>query len=143
VGNKLRGANKVPQRVLQPLTLKHNSSAESGYYNILCADGNFRHCKQALAAWVADCPEYSDLNDLEQHVCFWWKCLKNELGNYVHLHKQYPRRNHNLYRTLGDAHSKGVDAELLLCYVHQIFNLFRPFPSIVRDLPKPDLLHTM
>jgi len=63
--------NKVLRRVLHPLTFKQNPSAESGYYNVLCADGNFRHCKAVLAAWLAHCPEYSDLHHLERHVCFW------------------------------------------------------------------------
>ena len=35
--------NDVLRWVLQPLTFKHNSSAEGVYYNILCADGNFGH----------------------------------------------------------------------------------------------------
>ena len=54
--------NKVLQRVLQPLPFEQNPSAKSGYYNVLCADGNFRHCKPVLAAWLADCPEYSNLH---------------------------------------------------------------------------------
>jgi len=60
--------NEVLWRVLQPLTFKQNPNAESRYYNILCADGNFRCCKPVLAAWLADCPEYSDLHHLERHV---------------------------------------------------------------------------
>jgi len=71
--------NEVLRRVLHPLTFKHNPSAESGHYNVLCADGNSRRCKPVLAAWLADCPEYSNLHDLERHVCFWCKCSKNEL----------------------------------------------------------------
>ena len=35
--------NEVLRRLLQPLTFKQNPSARSGYYNVLCADGNFRH----------------------------------------------------------------------------------------------------
>jgi len=31
-------------RLLQPLIFEQNLCAERGYYNILCADGNFRHC---------------------------------------------------------------------------------------------------
>ena len=31
--------------VLQPLTVKDNTSTESGQYNVLCADGNYRRCK--------------------------------------------------------------------------------------------------
>jgi hypothetical protein len=34
--------NKVLQQVLHSLTVKHNPSAESGYYNLPYADGNFR-----------------------------------------------------------------------------------------------------
>jgi hypothetical protein len=61
---------EVFRRSLQPLTFTYNPSAKSGYYNILCEDGNFRHCKPVLPAWLADCPEYSDLHHLERHVCF-------------------------------------------------------------------------
>jgi len=75
--------NEVLLRVLQPLTFKQNPSAESGYYNVLCADGNFRRCKPVLAAWPAECPEYSDLHHHERHVCLWCECPKNELGDYV------------------------------------------------------------
>jgi len=46
--------NKVFRWVLQPLLLKQNPSAKSGYYNVLCADGNFRRCKPVLAAGLAD-----------------------------------------------------------------------------------------
>jgi len=37
--------NEVLQWVHQPLTLKQNPKAESGYYNVLRADGNFKCCK--------------------------------------------------------------------------------------------------
>ena len=82
--------NKVVQRLLQPLTFKQNPGAESGYYNVLCPDGNFRHCKPVLAAWFADCPKYSDLHHLKCHVCFWCNCPKNELGDYIPPDKQHP-----------------------------------------------------
>jgi len=75
--------NEVLRRVLQPLTFKQNPSAKSGYYNVLCADGNLRSCKPVLALWLADCPEYSDLHHLQRHVCFSCECPKNELGDYV------------------------------------------------------------
>jgi hypothetical protein len=42
--------NEVLQRVLKPLTCRQNRNAENGYFNIRCADGNFRRCKQVLAA---------------------------------------------------------------------------------------------
>jgi len=135
--------NEVLRRILQPLTFKQNPSAESGYYNVLCADGNFRRCKPVLAAWLADCPEYSDLHHLERHVCFWCECPKNELGDYVPTDKQHPRGDHNLYQMLSDANTKAADAELSSRQVHRGFNVFRHIPCIVSDLPKPDLLHTM
>jgi len=75
--------NKVLRRILHPLTFKQNRSTESGYYNVLCADGNFRRCKPVLAAWLADWPEYSDLHHLERHVYFWCEWTKYELGDYV------------------------------------------------------------
>jgi hypothetical protein len=87
---------EVLRRPLQPLTFKQNPSPGSGYFNVLCADGNFRRCKPVFAAWLADCLEYSDLHHLEQHVCFWCKCPKNELGDYVHPDKEHPRLDHNL-----------------------------------------------
>jgi len=49
--------NKVLWCGLQPLTIKLNPSAGSGYYNNLFADGTFRHCKPVLAGWLADCTE--------------------------------------------------------------------------------------
>jgi hypothetical protein len=110
--------NEVLQRELQPLTFKQNPSAKSGYYNVLCAHGNFRHCKPVLVAWLADCPDYSDLHDLERHVCFWCECPKNQLGDYVPPDKQHPRQDHNLYRTLSDANTKAADAELSSRHVH-------------------------
>jgi hypothetical protein len=63
--------NDVLWRLLQRLTVKHNPGAESGYYNVLCADGNFSRCKPVLVAWLPDCPGYTDLHHLERHVRFW------------------------------------------------------------------------
>jgi len=110
--------NEVLRRVLQPLTFQQNPSAESGYDKVLCAAGKFTHCKPVLAAWLADCPEYSDLHHLEWHVCFWCESPKDELGDYVAPDKQHPRRDHNLYGTLGDANTMAADAELLSRHVH-------------------------
>jgi len=42
--------NEVLRRVLHYLTMKQNPSAESGYYNVLCVDGNFSRWKPVLAA---------------------------------------------------------------------------------------------
>jgi len=135
--------NEVLRRIPQPFTFKQNPSTESGYYNVLCADGNFRHCKPVLAAWLADCPEYSDLHHLECHVCYWCECPKNKLGDYVHPDKQHRRRDHNLYRTLRDANTKAADDELSSRHVHRGFKVFQHMPCIVSDLPKPNLLHTL
>ena len=57
--------------------------------------------------------------------------------------KQHPRRDHNLYRTLWDANTKAADAKLSSRHVHRGFNVFRPIPCIVCDLPKPNLFHTI
>ena len=135
--------NDVLQPVLQTLTHKQNPSAESGDYNVLCADGNFRRRKPVLAALFADCPEYSNLHHLEQHVCFWCECLRNELGDFVPRAKQPPQQNQNLYRTVTDDNSKAANAKLSSYNVHRAFNLFGHIPSIVTKLSKPDLLHTM
>jgi hypothetical protein len=62
--------NEVLRRVLQQLSFQQHRSAESGYYNLLCADGNFRRCNPVLSTSLADCTEYSDLDHLERHVCF-------------------------------------------------------------------------
>jgi hypothetical protein len=110
--------NEVLRRLLQPLTIKLNPSAESGYYNVLCADGNFRRCKPVPAAWLADYPEFSDLHQLEQHVSFWCECPKNELGDYVPSNEHYPRQDHNLYRMLCDVNTKAANAKLSLPMVH-------------------------
>jgi hypothetical protein len=130
--------HEVLQQVLQPLIFKQNRNAESRYYNVLCADGNFRRCKPVLAAWLADCSEYCDQHHLQRHVCFWYECPKNELGDYVPSNMQHPQRYPNLYQTLSDANTKAADAELSSRHVHQGFNVFRHIPSI-----RSDLLHTM
>ena len=135
--------NEVIRQVLQRLTFKHHPSAESGYFNVFCADCNFRCCKPVLAALLADCPEYSDLHHLERHVCFWCECPKNELGDYVHPDKQHPQWDYNLYRTLSEANCKAADAKPSSPHDHREFNVFRHIPCIVSNLPKPDLLHTM
>jgi hypothetical protein len=109
---------QVSQRVLQPLTFKHNPGAKKGYYNILCADGNFRHWKPDLAAQLADYPENSKLHHRKRHVWFLCKCPKNEFGDYVPPDKQHPRQDHNLYCTRGDANTSVGNDELSSCHVY-------------------------
>jgi len=135
--------NDVLLRVLHHLNFKQNPSAESGYCKVLCADSNFRPCKRFLAAWLADCPRYSDLHHLERHVCFWCECPKNRYGDYIPPDKQHPRRDHNLYRTLSDFNTMAADAKLSSRHVHRGFNLFWHSPHIVNNLPKPVLLYSM
>jgi len=135
--------HKVLRRGHQPLIFNTNLDAKGRNYNLLCADGNFRHCNPVLAAWLADCPEYSHLHHLERHVCFSWECPKNELGDYVPPDKQHPRQDHNLYQRLRNANTKAANAQILSRHVHQGFNVFRHIPSIVSNLPKPKLIHTM
>ena len=134
--------NEVLRRVLHRFTFEQNPTTESGHYNVLCADGNFWRCKPVLAAWLADCPEYSDIHYLQRHVCCWCQCPTNELGDHVPPDKQHPWRDHNIYRTLCYANVKAADAELSSRHVHPGFNVFQKIPCIVSDLPKPDLLHT-
>jgi len=110
--------NEVLQRVLRPLTCIQNVNAEIGYYNVLGSDGNFRHCKPAVVAWLAEYPEYSNRHHLKRLACFLCKCPKKELGDYVPSDKQYPRSDHNLYGTLSDANTKADDAERSLRHVH-------------------------
>jgi len=57
--------NDVLLWVLQPLTCIQYPRAKSGYYIVLCADGNFRSCNPGLTAWLADCTEYSTLHHLK------------------------------------------------------------------------------
>ena len=82
--------NKVLRRLLQPMTFIQNLCAGSGYYNVLCADGDFRRAKLVLAAWLAECPEYGDLHHVERHFCFWCECRKNELGDYIYPDLEQP-----------------------------------------------------
>jgi hypothetical protein len=56
--------NEVLRPVPHPLTFEQNASADSRYYNVFRADGNFRCCKPVLVAWLADCLQYSDLHHL-------------------------------------------------------------------------------
>jgi len=135
--------NEVFWRVLQPLTFKQHPSAGSGYYNVLCADGNFRHCKPVIAATLAECPEYRNPHHLERHVYFRCECPRNELGDHVTPDAQHPRRDHNLYTMLSYAKTKAADADRSSCHVHRRFNVFRHIPCIVSDLPTPNILDTM
>jgi hypothetical protein len=48
--------NGILRPVLQPLTFRQYSSSKTRWLHILCADGNFRHCKSAFAVWLQNCP---------------------------------------------------------------------------------------
>jgi len=60
--------NEELRQELQSLSFKQNPGSESRYYNVLSADGNFRRRKPVVEAWLADCPDYSDLHHLKRHV---------------------------------------------------------------------------
>jgi hypothetical protein len=105
--------NKVLWWVLQLLAFKQNPSTKYGYYNVLCADGNLRRSKLVLAAWRPDYPKQSDLHQLEQHVCLWCECLKNDHWENLPPHKQHRLGDRNQYRILSDANPNAANAELL------------------------------
>jgi len=135
--------NEALQLLLLPRNFKWNPRAGRGYYNVVCADGNCRHRKLVLAAWLADCLEYSDLYHLEQHVYFWCGCPKNKVEDDLRPDKQHPWRDHNLYKTLSNGNTKAADAKLPSRHVHREFNVFWHIPCILSDLIKPKLLHTI
>jgi len=111
--------NEVLQQVFQRLSIKQIPSAESQYYNVLFADGNFRHWKLVFAASLADGHEYSDLHLLKWHVSVWCECPKNDLGDYVPPDMQHLRRDDNLYRTLSNTNPTAADAEQSSHHIHQ------------------------
>ena len=135
--------NEVLRRVLPPGTTRLNPSAESGSYNVLCTEGNFRHFNQVLAAWLADYPEYCNVHYLKRHVCVWCECPKNKLRDYVPSDKRHPRQDHNLCRILSDANPKATDAKVSSPHGLRGLNGFCHIPCIVSDFLKPDLLCTM
>ena len=135
--------NAVLQRVPQPFTLEQYPSAKSRNYNLPCADCNFRHYTPVLAAWLAYCLQYSDLQHLEWYVCCWCECSETKLGDYMPPGKQHLRRDHNIYRTLPNTTTKAANAKLLLLHVQHGFNASRHISNTVSNLPKPDLLHTI
>jgi hypothetical protein len=114
---------EVLRRVLLPLTFTQNPSSKSGCYNVLCADGNFRHSKPVIAAWHEECPGYCNLHHLEWHICVWCECPKNELADNVPPDKEHPQRDHNNYRMLSDANTKAADGQLSLHHILQGFNM--------------------
>jgi hypothetical protein len=135
--------NKVLRRELQPCSFKHNPNTKSGYYNVPCADGNFRCWKPIIAAWFADGPKYSELHHFDRHECFLWECAMIKYGDFVPYDKQYPRWDHNLFRTITKANTRAADAELSSCHVRQGFNVCRHFLYIVSNVPMPDHLEKM
>jgi hypothetical protein len=79
--------DEMIRRVLQPFTCIQHPSTNSGYYNVLCADGNFRRCIPHLSAGLPDCPDYSYLHHLKREVCFCCEGHLNELGDHHHSDK--------------------------------------------------------
>jgi hypothetical protein len=110
--------NEVLQRALRLLTFKHNPSTKSGHCNVHCEDGNFRRFKPVSVASLAHSTGDRDRYHLERHVCFRCEYPKNQLGDYVPLHKRHLWRDYNLYRTLRDANTRAANAVLSLRHVH-------------------------
>jgi len=135
--------NEVLWRVVQPLTNQLIPCSEGEHDNVLCADGNSRHCNPEIAAPLADCTKYSTLQQLERHVFWWCECPKNALGDNIPPDKQHPQRDHHSYGMFNDANTNAGDAELSPHHVHQWLNVFRHIPYIVSDLLKSDLPHTL
>jgi hypothetical protein len=104
--------NEILRRVQQHLTITQYRCTKRGYYSFLCWDGNCRRCKPVLAAWLPDCPRYSDLPHLEWHVSFWCTCSQKKLGDYISPDEQHPQWDHTQYQTLSNAKTESVDAEL-------------------------------
>jgi len=98
------------------------------------------HSKSHLAARLTDCPENSDLGQLKQHECFWCKCPKNELGDYVAPDKQYHQRDRNLYWIQIDVNTMGADPELSSRHVPRGFNVFGHIPCIASSFAKADVI---
>jgi hypothetical protein len=134
---------EVLRRVCLTLPLKQHPNAEKGYYNIVCADGNFRCCKPVIAACLVDSPEYSDLYHLKLLVCFWSKYPKNAPGDHIPSDKQHHWCDHNLYLGLSYGNNKAADAKISLRHVPRGFSVFGYISRILRDLSRRDLLNTM
>jgi hypothetical protein len=100
--NNLEILTKVLWRGLQPLTFKQNHSGKCGNHSIACADGKFNFWKLLLAAWLVDCPEYSNLYNHKRPVRFWCEYRKNELQDYVHSGMHHHWHHQNLSRILSD-----------------------------------------
>jgi len=135
--------NQVLRLVLQPLSIEQDPCAESGYYNVLCADGNFSRFKPGFTAWLANCPGFSERHHLRRHDCCRCECPKNERLDYVPPDKQHRRQDHNLHRILNNANTKAADAKLSSHNVDQGFKVFQHIPFIMSNLLKCERLHTM
>jgi len=94
--------NEAIQWVHQPLRFENNPSTQSGYYDVPCADGNIRCCKPVVAAWLEDCPEYSNLHRLERHVCVCHS--KMEIGpDATYKPPRHSGRPHQYFQVRPDA----------------------------------------
>jgi len=132
--------NEDLRGILQPLTVKLNSGAKSGYCNVYGDDGNFRCCNSVGAARLADYAENSTLHYLKWHSGIWYECPKNWIGDYDTSEKQCPLRDHNKYWMLSDAETMTAYAKLLWGHVRWGDNVSQYISHIFHVLPQPDLL---
>ena len=80
---------------------------------------------------------------ISSDMCVWGASVQTtKIESMSLLTMNTPRRDHNLYRTLRDGNTMVADADLSSRHVHRAFNVFRHFPCIVSNVPKPNLLHT-
>jgi hypothetical protein len=108
-----------------------------------CADGRVRYCYPILAAWMADYPEHCNLHNIKSGVCYWCECPKEEMGDMPRVEDRCPPRDHTLYRKLWEDDTAQSLANLKCRNVNTGWNILWSLESIISDLPKPDLLHTM
>ena len=152
---KIRNAQREHNRAIMQNVLKHvmhglladgvegqpQVSVRSFY--AYCADGRVRHCYPILAAWMADYPEHCNLHNIKSGVCYWCECPQDEMGDMPRVEDRCPPRDHTLYRKLWEEDTAQSLADLKGRNVNTGWNILWSLESIISDLPKPDLLHTM
>jgi hypothetical protein len=127
--------HKVLGHVLQGLVRSEGNSEDRAFYT-LCADGRWRLCIPRIAGWIADYPEHTLLQGINNNLCPWCQVPKFRLSEYPF---NFPERNHARYAQL--YHCK--DSRLLELGVKPMANTLWWLICNPVDLPKPDVLNTM
>jgi len=146
---KKRNAQREHNRMVMQHVLQHilqdlrNDQGQVQHFDAHCADGKVRHCYPTLAAWMADYPEHCNLHNIKSGVCYWCECPQESMGDMPRLADRYVLRDHALYQHQWNENTTHSIADLKSRNVNAGFNILWCLESIVSDLPKPDLLHTM